>query len=157
MATAWPTTTRSEFDPDKAVRTGRVLALVARDEVMREQPFVIYFTDQTATTAALVATVSIMNYDAVVGRKLMISLSCYVTAGTGTWYTVIGTSQSSNVTVTNTGSAARSGPPATPSVFPTLVNTLGQPEKVTVNIFASCSGGTIHVAGQYDSWCWCED
>lgn len=157
MATAWPTTTRSEFDPDKAVRTGRVLALVARDEVMREQPFVVYFADTTATTLAKVKTFSIMNYDAVVGRKLMLSLSCYVSAGTGTWYTVIGSSQSSGVTVTNTGTAARSGPPATPSVFPAIVNTVGRPEQVTVEIWASCSGGTIHVAGQYDAWCWAED
>lgn len=158
MPTAWPTTTRAEFDPNKAVRTSRVAALVARDEVLREQPFVIYFSNKTATTLAKVATVTIQNYDAAVGKKLSINLSCYVSAGTGTWYTVIGSSQSSNVSVTNTGSAARSGPPSPNlSVFPALVNTLGAPEPVTIEIWGSCSGGTLNIAGQYDSWCWLED
>lgn len=162
MPTAWPTLTRSEFDPDKAVRTGRILSLVARDEVLREQPFSLYFANTTTTSASpvLLKTMKVMNYDAVIGKKLMVNLWCYVSnaAATGSWYAVIGSSTSSTVTLTNTA-AARSGPPSPNAVvFPALVNASAQPEQVDLKIYGSVTGGyTLNVAGAYDEWCWVED
>ena len=162
MATAWPTLTRAEFDPDKAVRTGRVLGLVSRDEVLRQQPFSIYFPNATTSSATAVKlkSITLVNYDAVVGCKLMLNFSCYVSnaSAVGSWYAVVGTSTSSPVSVTNT-SAARSGPPSPNAVvFPALVNAMAVPEQVTLELWASCTGGyTLNIAGAHDQWCWVED
>lgn len=157
MPTAWPSNLRTEYDPDDAVRTTRVAALVARDEVLRQQPFAVYFANTTATTLAKVASVKLMNYDAMAGKNLAVNLFCYVTAGTGTWYYKIGAAQSGNVTVTNTSPAQRSGPPSTLLVVPALINTAGEPEEVTLEIWGSCTGGTLNIAGSYDQWSWVED
>ncbi len=137
MSATWPSVVRSDYDPDKAVRTGRVQALCDMRLVLMRKPFHLYFAEVTRATAtfASVQTFELFIPDYAVGRTFSLTIQAKVTAGTGSWRTKIGSATSASVNVTAT-TYGDSGPATLTVPTDTVEDTA-----VTLTIEASAPSG----------------
>lgn len=111
---AWPSTVRTEFAADKAVRTGRVAALATRGDSLRSVPFQFYFASVSTASASYVTIYSapLQFPDWGSGCDLNVMLeSQRSAANTASWrYIVTGVGSGPDVAITSTGAFAESGP-----------------------------------------------
>lgn len=114
MATAWPSTVRADWDPDKGVRTGRVAQLPTRDLVLAQHALWVPFTEVTTTNAAFTTLFSLSFYVPLWADELNLSLiadfEIKTTAGTATYRIQDNATTTNSDEKTTTGAAyARSG------------------------------------------------
>lgn len=110
--TAWPSNVRTEYDPDKAVRTGRAAALVTRSESLRSVAFQIFFNAASTTSASYVtlATIPIDVPDWAPGRELFVVLEAQRSlANAADWRMIVnGVASSANAITSGAGVYAES-------------------------------------------------
>lgn len=171
MATAWPTTdpvtsatlSRTHFDGGgasaQAVTTGRIDALVDRDDVLIQRPFGIYFAAVTTTASdwTTVKTLAFILTPAHAGKNLKLTLYAYnSSAGTMEWRATMGSSTSaSSGSVTSTSSTNES---SLTLVLPAMTELDDQETASLVLQAKRVSGsGNATLAGPDHSLCWVED
>jgi len=142
MSATWPSVVRSDYDPNKAVRTGRVASLVDMRLVLMRTPFHFYFTEQTRTGTAFgdMSTFQLFLPDYALGRSLKVSIQARVDTGTGQWRMKDSTTADVSAAVDVTATSYADSGPATLAIPTTYA-------KDTIRAIiiqgAAPSGGTI--------------
>lgn len=170
MATSWPTTdpvtsatlARTHFDGGganaQAVTEGRISALLDRDEVLIRQPFSVYFSSQTSTSATYETkwTGTFVLTPATVGKTLSLTIYAYnSSAGSMQWKAFVGANSGESASVTSTSATNESTVTLT---LPGMTNLLDQ-ELVTfyLQVKRVSGSGNATIVGTQDSLSYVSD
>ncbi len=115
MSATWPSVVRADYDPDKAVRTGRVVALADMRLVLCRKPFHIYFAEVTRANTAYgdMFSFSLFLPDYALGRSLKVTIEARTDGGNGGAWRLQDSPTadvSADVTIPGSASYADSGP-----------------------------------------------
>lgn len=105
--TAWPSAVRGDYDPDKAVRTGRAAALVTRGQSLLSVPWQIRFNAVSTASSSYVTlyTAALWLPDWAAGLTLSVALEAQRSAANTASWRIIATGIGNGADVSITSGA----------------------------------------------------